>query len=102
MCLMPFQQFSSYIMAVNFNSGETRVPVKNHQPVVNHWQTLTQQVVSITPRTHNSIEWLYTLIVCVNVNLTIMGITVFSIPIRYLIGYTVEDIICSSCSNLEL
>ena len=31
MCLMPFQQSSSYIMAVNFNSGETRVPVKNHQ-----------------------------------------------------------------------
>jgi hypothetical protein len=165
MCLMPFQQFSSYIMAVNFNSGETRVPVKNHQPTCcqsltnfsaasslltildlftvsfgsscptitffqfytylllisvvlallspsyssrllqdEHimfstvWQTLAQQVVSITPRTHKSSEWLYTLIVCINVNLTIMGIKVFSIPIRYLIGYTVENIICSSCS----
>jgi hypothetical protein len=37
---------------------ETRVPGENHQPVASHWQTLSHNVVSSTPRlsgiqTHN-------------------------------------------------
>jgi hypothetical protein len=36
---------------------ETRVPGENNQPVTSHWQTLSHNVVSSTPRhelgTHN-------------------------------------------------
>jgi hypothetical protein len=37
---------------------ETRVPGENHQPVASHWQTLSHNVISSTPRlsgirTHN-------------------------------------------------
>ena len=28
---------------------ETRVPGENHRPVASHWQTLSHNVVSITP-----------------------------------------------------
>jgi hypothetical protein len=42
--------------------GETGVPGENHRPAVSHWQTLSHNVISSTPRlsgirTHNvSIE----------------------------------------------
>jgi len=29
---------------------ETEVPTENNRPVTNHWQTLSHNVVSITPR----------------------------------------------------
>jgi len=29
---------------------ETRVPGENHRPVVSHWQTLSDNIVSSTPR----------------------------------------------------
>jgi hypothetical protein len=39
---------------------ETRVPRENHWPVASHWQTLSQNVVSSTPRhERNSISHLY-------------------------------------------
>ena len=41
---------------------ETRVPGENHQPAASHWQTLSHNVVSSTPRlsevrTHNISYW---------------------------------------------
>jgi len=29
---------------------ETRVPRENHQPVASHWQTISHNVISSTPR----------------------------------------------------
>ena len=36
---------------------ETGVPVENHRPVASHWQTLSHNVVSSTPR----LSWIQTL-----------------------------------------
>jgi hypothetical protein len=33
-----FQQYFSYIVAVSFKVGETRVPGENHRPVASRWQ----------------------------------------------------------------
>jgi hypothetical protein len=45
-------------MTVSFIDGDTRVSGENHRPVTSHWQTLSNNVVSSTPRlsvvrTHN-------------------------------------------------
>ena len=32
---------------------ETGVSGENHQPIASHWQTLSHNVVSSTPRTHH-------------------------------------------------
>ena len=45
-----FQQYISYIVAVCSIGGETEVSGENHRPVVSHWQTLSHNVVSSTPR----------------------------------------------------
>jgi len=37
-------------VAVSFIGGETGVPRENHRRVTNHWQTLSHDVVSSTPR----------------------------------------------------
>jgi hypothetical protein len=42
--LRQFQQYFSYIVSITFIGGE------NHRPTVSHWQTLSQHVVSSTPR----------------------------------------------------
>jgi hypothetical protein len=41
-----FQQYFSYIMAVNFIAG---VSGENYQTVASHWQTLSNNVESSTP-----------------------------------------------------
>jgi hypothetical protein len=43
-CYRHFQHYFSYIVAVSFIGGE------NHRPVASHWQTLSHNVVSSTPR----------------------------------------------------
>jgi len=41
----------SYIVVVSFiGGGNRRVPGENHWPVPSHWQTLSHNVVSSTPR----------------------------------------------------
>jgi hypothetical protein len=57
-----FIQFGFMVFNATFNNisaiswwsvllvEETGVPRENHQPVVSHWQTLSQNVVSSTPR----------------------------------------------------
>jgi len=37
-------------MAVSFIGGENQSTRENHRPVANLWQTLSHNVVSITPR----------------------------------------------------
>ena len=37
-------------MTVDFIGGETGVPTENHRPVASHWETLSHNVVSSTPR----------------------------------------------------
>jgi hypothetical protein len=39
-----------YIVAVSFIGGETGVPRENDRSTTSHWQTLTYNVVSSTPR----------------------------------------------------
>jgi len=44
---------------------ETGVPGENHRPVASHWQTLSHNVVSSTPRHQwysNSLKWWYNLL----------------------------------------
>jgi len=56
-----FQQYFSYIMSVSF------IDRGNHRPTASHWQTLSHNVVSSTPRlsvirTHNvnaDMHWLH-------------------------------------------
>jgi hypothetical protein len=43
-----FQQHFNYIMAISFIGDG--VPRENYRPVVSHWQTLSHNVVSSTPR----------------------------------------------------
>ena len=45
-----YQQYFSYIVAVSFIGGGTRVPIENHWPAASHWQTLSHNVASRTPR----------------------------------------------------
>jgi hypothetical protein len=40
---------TNYVWGVVLLVEETGVPGENHQPVVSHWQTLSHNVVSITP-----------------------------------------------------
>ena len=53
---------------------QTRVPRENHQPVTRHWQTLSHNVISSTPRheldSNSQLEWWYALITQVMVNPT--------------------------------
>jgi hypothetical protein len=49
--------------------GDARVSGENHLPVVCHWQTLSHNVVSITPRHEHYFGW-YALIAQVGVNPT--------------------------------
>ena len=54
-----FQQYFSYIVADSFIDGGNRsTPEKTHRPVASHWQIVSHNVVSSTPRhegvrTHN-------------------------------------------------
>jgi hypothetical protein len=48
--LRPFQQYFSYIVAVSFIVEETGVPGENHRPAASHWQTLSHNVISSTPK----------------------------------------------------
>jgi len=41
---------SQYIVVVILFVEETRVPGGNHRPIASHWQTLSHNVVSSTPR----------------------------------------------------
>jgi len=49
-----FNTTFSNILVISWRSvllvEETRVPLENHQPVASHWQTLSPNVVSSTPR----------------------------------------------------
>jgi len=56
------QQYFRYIMAVSFIGGGTGVPGKNHWSAASHWQTLSHNVVSSTPRHEAGFE-LTTLVV---------------------------------------
>jgi len=49
-CLTPLSTNFSYIVVVTFISGEKGVPRENHRPAASHWQTLSHNVVSSTPR----------------------------------------------------
>jgi hypothetical protein len=50
--LCNFQQYSSYILSVSFTGGgNLEYPEKTTD---SHWQTLSQQFVSSTPRDLNS------------------------------------------------
>ena len=45
------KKYFSYIVSLSFIGGGTRVPMENHWPVaLSHWQTLSHNVVSSTPR----------------------------------------------------
>jgi len=46
--IMVFKYFS-YIVAVSFIGGGNRCPGENHD----HWETLSYNIVSSTPRTYN-------------------------------------------------
>ena len=49
--LRHFQQYFSYIVAVSFiGAGNWSTRKKHHRPVASHWQTLSHNVVSSTPR----------------------------------------------------
>jgi len=45
-----FQQYFSYIVTVSLLVEETGVPGENRLPVASHWQTLSHNVASNTPR----------------------------------------------------
>ena len=45
-----FQQYFSYIVAVSFIGGGNQSTRRNHRPVGSHWQTLSYNIVSSTPR----------------------------------------------------
>ena len=45
-----FQHYFSNIMRAVLLVEETGVPGENHRPVASHWQTLSHNVVSSTPR----------------------------------------------------
>jgi hypothetical protein len=51
---MEFNDTFNNISAISWRSvllvGETRVPGENHRPVASHWQTVSHNVVSSTPR----------------------------------------------------
>jgi hypothetical protein len=51
---MEFNDTFNNISAISWRSvllvGETRVPGENHRPVASHWQTVSHNVVSRTPR----------------------------------------------------
>jgi hypothetical protein len=48
----PFQQYFSYhkLWSSVLLAEETGVPRENHRPVASHWQTLSHNIVSSTPR----------------------------------------------------
>ena len=55
---MVFNGTFSYIMVIILLLEETGIPEEKHQPATSHWQTLSHNVVSSTPRlsgirTHN-------------------------------------------------
>ena len=45
-----FQKYFSYIVVVSFIGGRNRSTKRNHRPVASHWQTLSHNVISSTPR----------------------------------------------------
>jgi hypothetical protein len=45
-----FQQYFSYFVGSVLLIEETGVPGEKHRPVASHWQTLSHNVVSSTPR----------------------------------------------------
>jgi hypothetical protein len=53
MGVMVFNATYNSISAISWQSvllvEETGVPGENHQPIANHWQTLSHNVVSSTP-----------------------------------------------------
>ena len=63
-----FQQYFSYIVALSF------IGAGNHWPVESHWQTLSHNVLSSTPRhewdSNSQLQWWYALIAQAIVNQT--------------------------------
>ena len=50
-CLSPLSTiFHLYRGCKFFLVGKTEVPVENHRPAASHWQTLSHNVISSTPR----------------------------------------------------
>ena len=54
----PFGQECALIFKVRVNTIFNNISVENHRPAASHWQTLSHNVVSCTPRpsrirTHN-------------------------------------------------
>ena len=55
--LRHFQQYFSYIVAVIFvGAGNRSTRNKTHRPVASHWQTLSHNVVSSTPRHERDVK----------------------------------------------
>ena len=50
-CTVWFMVFNAtFNLVISWRSEETGVPGENHRPVASHWQTLSRNVVSSTPR----------------------------------------------------
>jgi beta-lactamase regulating signal transducer with metallopeptidase domain len=49
-CLTPLSTIFQYIATVSFINGGNRSNRRNHRPVASHRQTLSHNIVSITPR----------------------------------------------------
>ena len=45
-----FLSYFSYIVAISFIGGGNRSNAESHRPAASHWQTLSHNVVSSTPR----------------------------------------------------
>ena len=85
---------------------ETGVPGENHQPVASHWQTLSHDVVSSTPRheggsNFSGDRYWYLIFRSVEFYSHVLRNWIYSIPARNAMSFTIISL-CSTQEKLSL